>query len=297
MNQHTLKKTYNFEGKGLHTGKFVHLSIKAAPVNTGVVFERSDLGGASVKADARNVESTKRSTRLGKGKVVFGTVEHLLSALTGLGVDNAVVEVDGPEMPILDGSAAPYVDAVATDGLLEQDAPRVPVKPVKEVLVRGKNGGWIKIMPSDEPSYEITIDFNSRVLGKQTVHYGLEVDYASQIAPCRTFCFLDEVFPQLMLGLIKGGDLDNAIIVVEKPVSDFRLKLMSKCFGQPELKVSEDGYLGRPLLFPDECGRHKLLDLIGDLRLAGGFLGARVEAYKPGHALNTLAAKEILKQL
>ena len=297
MNQHTLNKTYSFEGRGLHTGKYVRISVKPAPANTGVVFVRTDLGNARIEARARNVDMTRRSTRLGDGKASVRTVEHLLSALTGFGVDNATVEVDGPELPILDGSAGPYALAFSGDSLVEQETERALLRPVREFTVRNKCGGWIKVTPAEEFSIDLTIDFNSKVLGRQTVHYDESVDYASQIAPCRTFCFLHEIFPQLMLGMIRGGDLDNALIAVERPVSAFRLKLMSKCLGRPGLEVSPEGYIGRPLIFSDECGRHKMLDLIGDLRLAGGFVAAHVEAFKPGHALNTLAAKELMNNL
>lgn len=299
MNQRTLKSTYSFEGKGLHTGKPARASLKPAPVDTGIVFIRTDLGGAEIPAVASSVSSTRRSTLLACGAAKAGTVEHVLSALTGLGVDNAYIELEGPEMPILDGSAAPYIDAIAPDGLLEQNAPRKWVEIKREVLVRNeRNGAWIRITPADEPSYEVTIDFAAKAVGRQTVSYGSGVDYASQVAPCRTFCFLREIWPMLLLGLARGGDVENAIVIVDKPVSRMRLKIMSKMLGQPLLDVTPEGYLSNlTLRFPDECGRHKLLDIIGDLRLCGGFLKARVEAYKPGHALNTTAAKEVFKQL
>lgn len=298
MNQRTLSKEYSFEGKGLHTGKHSRVLLRPAPTGTGIVFVRTDLGGAQVSAVAANVVSTRRSTMLGSGRAKVGTVEHVLSALTGLGVDNAYIDIDSSEMPILDGSAAPYVAAIAPDGLTEQDAPRVWVEVPGEILVRReKSGAWIKITPSDEPSVELTIDFPSKVLAKQTVRCDAYTDYASQIAPSRTFCFLHEVLPLLCLGLAKGGDIGNAIVIVEKPMKCWQARLMSKAIGKPTPEVLSEGFLcDPPLRFPDECARHKLLDLLGDLRLCGGFLKARVEAYKPGHALNTRAAKELFSK-
>lgn len=298
MNQTTLKNIYSFEGKGLHTGKFAKASLKPAGADTGIVIVRTDLGGARIPALASSVASTRRSTLLRCGKAKAGTVEHVMSALTGLGVDNAVIELDGPEMPILDGSAAPYVAAISRDGLQTLDAPRRWVEVKKEIIVRGSHGSWIKITPAVEPSYEITIDFPSRFPGKQTVSYREGDDYSSEIAPCRTFCFLREVWPMLVLGLARGGDVENAIVIVDRKVPGWRLKCMAKMLGQPCLEVRPEGYLSNITLhFPDECGRHKLLDVIGDLRLGGGLLKARVEAYKPGHALNTAAAKAIFNQI
>lgn len=299
MNQQTLKKEYIFEGKGLHTGKQARVLLRPAPAGTGIVFRRTDLGGVEIPAVAGNVASTRRSTLLKNCKAKVGTVEHLMSALYGLGVDNAYVDVDSSEMPILDGSAAPYVKAIAVDGTLGQDAPRAWVEISHEIIVRNsRTGSWIKITPADEPSYEITIDFNSKVIGVQNTRFDASVDYATQIAPCRTFCFLHEVFPLLLLGLARGGDVSNAIVVVEKTVSKWQARFMAKVLGHTLESVPDNGYICNPdLRFPDECARHKLLDLIGDLHLCGGMLKAKVEAYKPGHALNTAAAREIMNKL
>lgn len=298
MNQRTLKKTYTFEGKGLHTGCYSHLSLKPAPVGTGIVFVRTDLG-LEVPALAQYVSKTSRSTTITRGKASVSTIEHIMSALTGLGVDNAYVEVDSREVPILDGSARLYAEAVAPDGLQEQDAERKWLTLDREIeLKNSKTGSYIKVIPSDELSYEVTIDFNSRVLGVQTVTWSPDMDYASEVAPCRTFCFLHEIRLLSLLGLVKGGDVENAIVVVEKPVTDRELARMSKRFGQPRLSVSPEGYLSNlTLRFPDECGRHKLLDIMGDLRLAGGFLKAKIVAYKPGHSINTSIAKTIEKPI
>lgn len=300
MNQKTLKRQYSFEGKGLHSGKFAHLTICPAPVGTGIRFQRTDLGtDAFVDALAENVSSTSRSTTLSKGKVTVGTVEHLLSALTGLGVDNALIMTDSAEVPILDGSALPYVEVITGDGLLEQDAPRQYIEFKEEILIEDKSSGaYLKVIPADEPSYEVTIDFNSSVLGVQTSSFDFSRDYSSGIAPCRTFCFFREISTLLSFGLVKGGALDNAIVIVDSPVSQRKLDRMAKLFNQPSVSVSPDGYLSNiELRFPDECCRHKLLDLMGDMRLIGGFPKARIVAYKPGHKLNTSSAKKIRQTL
>lgn len=294
MKQNTLRKEYSFEGKGLHTGRLSHVTLKPAPVDTGIVFLRTDLG-KSVPALGKYVSSTSRSTLLEKDGAKVGTIEHLLSAMTGLGVDNVLVEIDSCEMPILDGSAKPYFDAVAADGLQEQEAERKWIEIKEEIIVKNKkSGSWVKISPASELSYEVTVDFNSRVLGIQNVSWDMSRDYGRQVAPCRTFCFLHEIRHLLMLGLVKGGNLENAIVVVEKPIGPLTSKLLKKRFNQPSVTVTEEGYLNNVKLhFKDECGRHKLLDIIGDLRLAGGFLKANITAYKPGHRINTSAALKI----
>lgn len=300
MNQQTLKGTYSFEGRGLHTGRPVHVRLCPAPADTGIVFERTDLGGARVEALASNVCSTRRSTMLGRGKAKVGTVEHVLSALLGLGIDNALIEIDSAEMPILDGSARPYAEAIDRDGVLDQGVPRKWVKLKREIIVRNdRSGAWIKLTPAAEPSVEVTVDYNSKVLGTQTVTYSADDDYVKSIAPCRTFCFLHEIVPQLLFGLIKGGDLDNALVVVEKPAPRWVMRRIARLKGRKDVpEAGKPGYLAEGgLRFPDECGRHKLLDLLGDLRLCGGLPCFRVEAFKPGHALNTAAAREVLKSL
>lgn len=298
MKQQTLLKTYDFEGKGLHTGKYAHVTLRPAPADTGIVFVRTDLGGLRVPALAENVSSTSRSTTISCGKASVGTIEHLMSAFTGLGVDNAIVEIDNKEMPILDGSARFYAEAISADGLQEQDAERRWLTFDHEIRIENKKtGSYIVISPSEEPSVQLTIDFNSRVLGVQTVTWTPDTDFSTEIAPCRTFCFLHEVQLLATLGLVKGGDVENAIVVVEKPISEKALRRLARRFGQPLLSVTPEGYLSNlTLRFSDECGRHKLLDLLGDLRLAGAFLKAKVVAYKPGHALNTEAARQIRKQ-
>ena len=294
--QNTLKKAYKFEGKGLHSGQAVTMILKPAPADTGIRFIRTDIGpDAAVDALAENVSSTARSTTISSGDATVGTIEHLLSALTGLGVDNALIEIDSAEVPILDGSAKPYTDAIAPDGLEQQDAPRHYVTLKEAVEYRNpQTGAFLRIEPADSFSYDITIDFNSKVLGVQSARFDTGTDYIREVSACRTFCFFHEVEYLLANNLIKGGDVDNALVIVENPITVEQLKNVCSHIGKPELKV-KNGYLNESLHFDNECARHKLLDLIGDLRLSGGFLQAKVTAYKSGHTINTTVAKMIRK--
>ena len=272
MNQHTLNKACSFEGKGLHTGTYSHMKVLPAHAGYGIKFIRTDLPSMpEIEALAENVTKTARSTTIASNDAEVVTIEHIMSALTGLGVDNAVIEIDNIEVPILDGSARLYIEAFLNVGIKEQDAPRKFIDIPLTLEVRDdKTGSWVRIEPAAAPSAEITVDFGSPVLGVQSASWNMETNYAKEIAPCRTFCFYREVEQLIKNNLIKGGDLDNAIV------------------------VTDTGYMNeKPLHFPDECGRHKLLDLLGDLRLAGGFLNAKITAYKPGHSINTKAAKAL----
>ena len=297
--QHTLRKSYSFEGKGLHTGRVAKMTVNPAPVDTGIVFRRTDIGeNALVEALAENVSNTARSTTISKGEASVATIEHILSALTGMGVDNAVIDIDNVEVPILDGSAKPYIDAIWSDGFEQQDAPRKYIEISEPVTVTNEKGSSIRIEPAEEFSYSIGIDFNSKVLGIQEAKWDSSVVYPEEIGTCRTFVFFHELEFLFNNGLVKGGDVDNAIVIVEHPVTKEQVERMSELFGIPALEVREDGYLSNlRLRFPNECARHKLLDLIGDLRLCGGFLKAKVTAEKAGHGINTTAAKAIRESL
>ena len=271
-NQHTLKKIYSFEGKGLHTGTFSHMKVMPAAAGTGIRFRRTDLPGSpEIEALAENVTTTTRSTTIACGEATAVTIEHIMSVLTGLGVDNAIIELDNQEVPILDGSARLYLEAFLPDGLEDQGVERKYITLPYTLEVRDeKTGSWVRMEPADAPSAQSTVDFNSPVLGVQTADWDESVDYAREIGPCRTFCFYREIKPMLEKGLIKGGDLSNALV------------------------VTDTGYMGDPVLHhTDECGRHKMLDLLGDLRLAGGYVNARITAFKPGHTINTKAAKAL----
>lgn len=297
--QQTLKKKYTFEGKGLHTGQVAVMTLGPAPVDTGIVFRRVDLGEAAiVEALAENVSNTARSTTISRGEVSVSTIEHIMSALTGLGIDNAYIDIDNVEVPILDGSAKPYIDAMWKDGGLVQDAPRRYIEIRETIEVTNEKGSLVRIEPAEEFSYDITVDFNSRVLGVQKAHWDSSVGYAEQVGVCRTFVFFHELQFLFANNLVKGGDVDNAIVIVEHPVTEAQVQQMSQLFNVPALEVREDGYLSNLVLrFPNECSRHKLLDLIGDLRLAGGFLKAKVTAEKAGHGINTEAARKIRENI
>ena len=295
-NQHTVKKSYYFEGKGLHTGTYSHMKLTPAPAGHGIKFRRTDLRSKPViDALAENVSNTARSTTISHNEAVAVTIEHIMSALTGLGVDNAVIELDNIEVPILDGSAKPYVDTILKDGLVNQGVPRAYIDIPQSLEIRDdRTGSWVRIEPAASPSADITVDFNSKILGIQSAHWDETTDYGYEIGVCRTFCFFHEIEYLFRNNLIKGGDVDNAIVIVENPVNDEQLSTIARLFDMPELTVTSEGYLNNlQLHFPDECGRHKLLDLLGDMRLAGGYLNARITAYKPGHSINTKAAKAL----
>ncbi len=288
--QHTLKKSYYFEGKGLHTGTYAHMKLMPAPADTGIKFRRTDLKYRPIIiAVAENVSNTARSTTISYKETVAVTIEHIMSCLTGLGVDNAIVELDNIEVPIMDGSARYFVEAIQADGLQNQGVPRKYLELSDVVEIQDENSGsWIRVEPASAPSIDVTVDFGSRIIGVQNVHWDMGVDYATEIGPSRTFCFFHEIEYLYRNNLIKGGDLDNAIVIVEQEATEEQLKWVSQLFSLPDLHVTDDGYLNNlKLNFPDECGRHN----IGDLRLVGGYLNARVTAFKPGHALNTRAAK------
>jgi UDP-3-O-[3-hydroxymyristoyl] N-acetylglucosamine deacetylase/3-hydroxyacyl-[acyl-carrier-protein] dehydratase len=270
------------------------MKLMPAPADTGIKFRRTDLKYRPIIiAVAENVSNTARSTTISYKETVAVTIEHIMSCLTGLGVDNAIVELDNIEVPIMDGSARYFVEAILADGLQNQGVPRKYLELSDVVEIQDDNSGsWIRVEPASVPSIDVTVDFGSRIIGVQNVHWDMGVDYATEIGPSRTFCFFHEIEYLYRNNLIKGGDLDNAIVIVEQEATEEQLKWVSQLFSLPDLHVTDDGYLNNlKLNFPDECGRHKLLDLIGDLRLVGGFLNARVTAFKPGHALNTRMAK------
>ena len=299
-NQHTVKKAYYFQGKGMHTGTYAHMKLMPAPAHSGIRFRRTDLRSKPViEALAENVSNTARSTTLSSHEAVVVTVEHLLSALAGMGVDNALIELDNIEVPILDGSARPFIIPILKDGLEDQGVPRQYIDIPQTLEVHDEcSGSWIRIEPSDAPEADVTVDFNSNILGIQNARWDERTDYAREIGPCRTFVFFHEIEYLFRNNLIKGGDVDNAIVIVEHAVDEEQLSSISKLFNLPGLQITDKGYLNNlQLHFPDECGRHKLLDLLGDLRLVGGYMNARVTAYKPGHSINTRAAKAVRAML
>ena len=244
-NQHTLNNIYTFIGKGLHTGKTVNMTIEPAPENHGIVFKRVDLGdNAEIEALVEYVTTTARGTTLEKGDVKISTLEHLMAALYGLGVDNALIKIDSQEVPILDGSSRPYVKEICKDGIKEQNVPRKYIEFKEKIKFKDEEtGSEIVIMPDDEFSIDLMIDYNSKVLGNQYARYNKDIDFAKDIAPCRTFVFFHELEPLFKNNLIKGGDLDNAIIIVENPVPQDELDRLANIFKVNTLERAPEGYL------------------------------------------------------
>jgi UDP-3-O-[3-hydroxymyristoyl] N-acetylglucosamine deacetylase/3-hydroxyacyl-[acyl-carrier-protein] dehydratase len=293
--QQTLASAISFTGKGLHTGLQVVMTVLPAEENNGIVFRRVDLEGApEVPALCEYVTDTSRGTTIEKGAAKVSTIEHIMSALWTLGVDNAIVEINAPETPIMDGSAREYAQRIMEVGTVEQDAERKYFEVTeKQVYTLTEKGIAIVIYPDDEFSVSVHVDYNSKVVGNQYAVYSNDDNYAEKIAMCRTFVFLHELEPLMKMNLIKGGDLDNAIVVVENPVSDEQLNHLKGIFGKDDITIT-GGYLNnQQLRATNELARHKLLDLLGDFALLGMRIKGRVWATRPGHFANTEFMKEI----
>lgn len=300
VKQQTLKTPVTVAGVGLHTGKIVTLTMKPAKENTGIIFRRTDIGPeATVEADAHLVTDTSRGTTLEKNGVRVATVEHVLAACTGMGLDNAIIEVDCPEAPILDGSSRFYTDAIKKAGLIEQDVLREYFE-VREPIrfYHEEKDCEIIALPSDDYRITCLIDYKSDALGHQHASLNQINQFAEEIAPCRTFVFIHELEFLLKQNLIKGGDLSNAIVFVDRPVKQKELDRLAKLFNRKSVAVKEEGILNNlDLYFPNEPARHKLLDIVGDLSLAGKAIKGHIIASKPGHASNVLFARELIKKI
>lgn len=296
-NQKTVNHPIQFIGKGLHTGLSVAMTVNPADENFGIHFKRTDLPDKPmVAALADNVVDTSRSTTIARGEAKISTIEHLMAALWSCGVDNALIEIDAPEVPILDGSAKIYVDEIQRVGLKEQNAMReyyiIPEKCEYEIP---ENDVKITVFPDDHFSANVNIDFNSSVVGRQFANLNGIEEAAEKIAPCRTFVFLHDIEPLINKNLIKGGDVNNAIVIVERPIEKEQQERLSKLFDR-EIKVDQKGYLNNvELRHENEIARHKLLDLLGDLYLIGVRIKGKVFATRPGHTANTEFAKIIRK--
>ena len=294
--QHTLASTVNISGTGLHTGINVDMTLKPANPGFGFQFQRVDLPGMPIiKADCDLVTDTSRGTTLESGNAKISTVEHILAALVGLGIDNCLIEVNGPEIPIIDGSSEPFVKMIEPMGILEQDAAKAWYSIDENITYYDeKNRVEITALPSVEYKLTTLIDFNSPVLGTQHATLKSMKDFKSEIAPCRTFCFLHELEALLENNLIKGGDINNAIVVVDKPISSNEMSRLAKAFGKEKMEVKSEGYLNNlELRFPNEPARHKLLDIIGDLALTGYAVKGHIIANRPGHSSNVAFAKKL----
>lgn len=294
--QHTLSETISISGTGLHTGINVDMTLKPANPGFGFQFQRIDLvGTAPIKADCDLVTDTSRGTTLELNEVKVSTVEHILAALVGMGVDNCLIEINGPEIPIIDGSSRPFIDIIEKVGLLEQDATKVWYTIDTNISFYDEKKR-VEMTALPATNYEITtlIDFNSPVLGTQHASLRSIRDFKSEIAPCRTFCFLHELEMLLDNNLVKGGDINNAIVVVDKPVTEEEMSRLAKAFGRTKVEIKTEGYLNNlELHFPNEPARHKLLDVVGDLALIGYPIKAHIIANRPGHSSNVEFAKKI----
>ncbi len=298
--QRTIKKTATISGVGLHTGKEVNLSIEPSAVNSGIRFLRDDIGeDAIIDADAGLVADTARGTSLENEGIRVATVEHVLAAITGMGIDNAVIRVDGPETPILDGSSRLYTEAIHKAGTIEQEAfkqyyeVREPIR-----LYHEEKDCEIIALPSDHYRITCLIDYQSKVLGHQHASLNHIKDFKDEVSTCRTFVFLHELEFLLAQNLIKGGDLSNAIVFVDRYVSQEELDRLARVLNKPSVAVRKEGILNNlELSFPNEPARHKLLDIVGDLTLAGRPIKGHIIASKPGHASNVLFAKLLKKHI
>ena len=290
INQRTLKDQVALDGVGLHTGESVTIIFKPAPVDTGYVFVRTDLSpSAEIPADVNYVNNTDRGTNLEKDGAKIQTSEHVLAALVGMGVDNCYIELNSAESPIMDGSSRFFVEAIESIGIEDQDKPREEFIVTDLITFKDdETGSEITLIPSDEYQVTTMVDFETKVLGTQNASLDTLSDFKETIAPSRTFSFLHELEMLLENGLIKGGDLNNAIVYVDKPLSESNMDRLKEAFGKDNIAVQPNGILDNlSLHFSNEAARHKLLDVIGDLALVGVPIRGKVFAHKPGHKVNT----------
>ncbi|MEH6680121.1 MAG: bifunctional UDP-3-O-[3-hydroxymyristoyl] N-acetylglucosamine deacetylase/3-hydroxyacyl-ACP dehydratase [Sediminicola sp.] len=296
--QRTIEKEITLTGVGLHTGENVTLKFLPAPENHGYAFKRVDLEGEPIiEADANFVVNTQRGTNLEKKGVRIQTSEHVLAALVGLEIDNVLIELDSSEPPIMDGSSKFFIEALEKAGIVAQEADREEYV-VKEVISYKDEatGSEITLIPAEEYQVTTMVDFGTKVLGTQNATLEHLSDFKKEIASARTFSFLHELEMLLEHGLIKGGDLNNAIVYVDKEISADTMKKLQKAFGKEKLSIKPNGILDNLTLHqPNEAARHKLLDVIGDLALAGTRIRGKVIANKPGHFVNTQFAKKLSK--
>jgi UDP-3-O-[3-hydroxymyristoyl] N-acetylglucosamine deacetylase/3-hydroxyacyl-[acyl-carrier-protein] dehydratase len=296
VKQRTIKAPVSVSGTGLHTGQSVTMTFNPAPENHGYKFRRVDMPGAPIiDADVDNVSDTSRGTSISQNGATVNTVEHVLAALVGLEVDNVLIDLDGPETPIMDGSSIQFVDVITETGLIEQDADREYYHiPYNIHYSEPERKVEMVAMPLDDYRFTCMVDYNSQVLGSQHASISTIGEFKKEIASCRTFCFLHELEMLLKHDLIKGGDLNNAIVVVDKDVDEEELNHLAKLFNRKDISVAPQGILNNiELRHQNEPARHKLLDMIGDLALVGVPLKGHIMAARPGHAANVAFAKKI----
>jgi len=294
--QRTLKAPISFKGKGLHTGVEVNMTFQPAPDSHGYIFKRTDLPDQPlINALAENVVETERGTVLEENGARISTIEHVLASFVGMGIDNVLVEVDGPEAPILDGSSREYAEAIAKTGSVDQETDRKYFMLKEKVEYYDEEHGiHIIAYPDKVQSINVLIDYNSEVLGNQHASLDELQSFQEEIAPCRTFVFLHELEYLAKNNLIKGGDLDNAIIIVDRQMEQEELDRLADLFNKPHIKVQPEGILNNvDLRFSNEPARHKLLDLMGDLALVGRWFKAKIIATRPGHQSNNEFARAL----
>ena len=300
LKQKTLKESFSLSGKGLHTGLNLTVTFNPAPDNFGYKIQRTDLEGQPmIDAIAENVTETTRGTVLSKNGVKVSTVEHGLAAIYAAGIDNCLIQVDGPEFPILDGSAQYYVENIERVGTIEQSAVKDYFVIKSKIELRNeKTGSSIIVLPDDEFSLNVLISYDSTILPNQYATLEDMTLFKDEVAKARTFVFVREIEPLLQLGLIKGGDLDNAIVIYERQMSQDKYDQLADVMGVPHMDATHLGYImHKPLVWPNECARHKLLDLIGDMALIGKPIKGRIIATRPGHTVNNKFAREIRRQI
>lgn len=298
--QKTLKGSFSLYGKGLHTGLSLTVTFNPAPENTGYQLQRIDLDGEPViQAIAENVTDTQRGTVIAKGEARVSTIEHGMSALYAMGIDNCLIQVNGPEFPILDGSALPYVENILKVGIEEQNAPKDYYIIRKKIEIKDEeSGSCITILPDEQFSITAMCSFNSKFINSQFATLDNALDYATEIAPARTFVFVRDIMPLLEANLIKGGDLDNAIVIYEREVSQEQLDKLADLLHVPHMDATKIGYIQhKPLAWENECTRHKLLDIIGDMALIGKPIKGRIIATRPGHTVNNKFARLLRKEI
>ncbi|WP_208645603.1 bifunctional UDP-3-O-[3-hydroxymyristoyl] N-acetylglucosamine deacetylase/3-hydroxyacyl-ACP dehydratase [Mucilaginibacter endophyticus] len=296
VKQRTIKAPVSVSGTGLHTGQSVTMTFNPAPENHGYKFRRVDIPGAPIiDADVDNVSDTSRGTSISQNGATVNTVEHVLAALVGLEIDNVLIDLDGPETPIMDGSSIQFVDVITETGLVEQEADREYYHiPYNIHYSETDRKVEMVAMPLDDYRFTCMVDYNSQVLGSQHASISTISEFKKEIASCRTFCFLHELEMLLKHDLIKGGDLNNAIVVVDKDVDEEELNHLAKLFNRKDISVAPQGILNNiELRHQNEPARHKLLDMIGDLALVGVPLKGHIMAARPGHAANVAFAKKI----
>jgi len=298
VKQKTLANSFKIQGKGLHTGVNVTMNFLPAPENHGFKFKRVDLEAQTIiDADVDLVIDTSRGTLLEKDGARIGTIEHTLAALIGMDLDNVLIEVDNEEAPIIDGSSKYFVEAIEKAGIVEQNAEREYFEIREKIeIFDEKTGSEIVALPDDDYRLNVMIAFNSQVLNNQYATLNSIQDFKNEIANCRTFVFLHELEPLMNLNLIKGGDLDNAIVIIDKEVGQEELNRLADLFAHERVEVKPQGILNNiDLHYDNECARHKLLDVIGDLALCGKHIKGRIIATKPGHGVNTVFAGALKK--